>query len=159
MLANPLGDIGLRSHHALIERTLPGESKILVLAIGGIADGTDGQDNFNHRVLDSNRDSIILRPIHRYVSYFRQDSGVAAGRNRHISAAKVSGALPTFPRIRFGRSARWALPHLDGARKDSDAYKITGLDIQRERAMFRKYGIICPGFSGDFPHFVDAVQA
>jgi len=51
------------------------------------------------------------------------------------------------------------IAHLDRPGKDSDAYKITGLDIQRERAMFQKYGRICPEFSGGFPVSVYAVQA
>jgi hypothetical protein len=48
MVPDPLGDVGLRSHHALIERALPGELKIFFLAIGRIGDGTDGQDDFDH---------------------------------------------------------------------------------------------------------------
>jgi hypothetical protein len=48
MVADPLGDVGLRSHHALIERAIPGELKIFFLAIGRIGDGADGQDDFNH---------------------------------------------------------------------------------------------------------------
>jgi hypothetical protein len=48
MVPDPLGDVGLRSHHALIERALPRELKIFFLAIGRIGDGTDGQDDFDH---------------------------------------------------------------------------------------------------------------
>src|ERR1700731_942735 len=54
MLADPLRDIGLRGHHALLERTVPRELKRLFLAVVGIGDGTNGQDDFNQSVLHSN---------------------------------------------------------------------------------------------------------
>jgi hypothetical protein len=53
MLADPFGDIGLRRHHALLDRTIPGELQIFLLAIIGIGDRTDGQDDFNQSVLHS----------------------------------------------------------------------------------------------------------
>ena len=40
-------------YHALIERTVPRELKIFFLAIIGIGDGADGQDDFNQSVLHS----------------------------------------------------------------------------------------------------------
>jgi hypothetical protein len=56
MLTNPFGDIGLRGHHALLERPFPSVLKILLLAIAGIGDGTDRQDDFNQStLLDSKR--------------------------------------------------------------------------------------------------------
>jgi hypothetical protein len=51
VLANPLRDIGLRSHHALLDRTVPGELKMLFFAIGRIGDGADGQDDFYQSAL------------------------------------------------------------------------------------------------------------
>ncbi len=72
MFANPLGDIRLRSHHALPERTVPGELKRLFLAISGICDGTDGQDDFNQSVLHSKHGFVKLRPIHAGVSKFQR---------------------------------------------------------------------------------------
>ena len=51
MLANPFRDIGLRSHHALLKRPFPGVLKIFFLAIGGIRDGTDSQDDLNQTAL------------------------------------------------------------------------------------------------------------
>ena len=72
MLTNPLGDIGLRGHHALPERTVPGELKVLFLAIGRVGDGTDGQDDLNQSALPSKRCITILRSIHPAVSNFRQ---------------------------------------------------------------------------------------
>jgi hypothetical protein len=48
MVPDPLGDVGLCAHYALIERAIPGELEIFFLAIGRIADGADGQDDFNH---------------------------------------------------------------------------------------------------------------
>src|SRR6266705_1197229 len=51
MFADPLGYIGLRRHHALTQRTVPAELKILFFAIGRIGDGTDGQDDFNHSLV------------------------------------------------------------------------------------------------------------
>jgi hypothetical protein len=83
MLANPLGDVGLGSHHALIERTLPGELKIFFLAIGGIGDGADSQDDFNHsNVLDSKHGIAILRLIHRQRFKFRHESRRELGYRR-----------------------------------------------------------------------------
>jgi hypothetical protein len=55
MLANPFRDIGLRRHHALLDGSFPGVLKILLLAIRGIGDGADRQDDFNQSaLLDSN---------------------------------------------------------------------------------------------------------
>jgi hypothetical protein len=107
MLADPLGDIGLRSHHALTERTIPGELKIFFLAIIGIGDGTDGQDDFNQSVLHSKLASTILRQIYPRVSNFDRNHAVAPIRNRHILAvttpAQESGTsiveLGTSPNI------------------------------------------------------------
>src|ERR1700727_745623 len=48
MVAEPLGDVGLGRHHALIERAIPGELKIFFLAIGRIGDGADSQDDLDH---------------------------------------------------------------------------------------------------------------
>jgi hypothetical protein len=48
MVPDPLGDVGLRSHHALIERAIPDELNIFFVAIGRIGDGADCQDDFNH---------------------------------------------------------------------------------------------------------------
>jgi hypothetical protein len=77
MLTNPFGDIGLRRHHALLDRSFPSVLKILLLAIAGIGDGTDGQDDFDQSaLLDSKRRSMILRPIHPGVSKFRQNRAV-----------------------------------------------------------------------------------
>jgi hypothetical protein len=77
MLANPFRDIGLRRHHALLDRSFPGVLKILLLAIRGICDGTDRQDDFNQTaLLDSKRSWTILRPIHPGVSKFRQNLAV-----------------------------------------------------------------------------------
>jgi hypothetical protein len=86
MLADPLGDIGLRSHHALTERTIPGELKIFFLAIIGIGDGTDGQDDFNQSVLHSKLASTILRQIYPRVSNFDRNHAVSPIRNRYILA-------------------------------------------------------------------------
>jgi hypothetical protein len=63
MLANPFGDIGLRGHHALLERTIPDELKIFFFAIGGIGDGTDGQDDFNQSFLPSKHGFVIMLHI------------------------------------------------------------------------------------------------
>jgi hypothetical protein len=63
MLANPLGDIRLGSHHALIGRAVPAELEMFVLAIGGIGDGADSQDDFNQSVLPSKDGFAILRLI------------------------------------------------------------------------------------------------
>ncbi len=62
MLADPLRDIGLRRHHALVDRAVPGELKRLLLAIVGIGDGANGQDDFNQTVLHSKHASAIIRP-------------------------------------------------------------------------------------------------
>jgi hypothetical protein len=86
MLADPLGDIGLRSHHALTERTIPGELKIFFLAIIGIGDGTDGQDDFNQSVLHSKLAFTILRQICPRVSNFDRNHAVAPIQNRYILA-------------------------------------------------------------------------
>ena len=51
VLVDPLRDIGLRGHHALLDRAVPGELQMLFLAIGGIGDGADGQDDFNQSAL------------------------------------------------------------------------------------------------------------
>jgi hypothetical protein len=48
MVPYPLGDVGLRSHHALIERAFPGELKIFFFTISGVGDGADSQDDFDH---------------------------------------------------------------------------------------------------------------
>jgi hypothetical protein len=48
MVPDPLGDVGLRAHHALIERAVPSELKIFFFAIGRIGDGADSQDDFDH---------------------------------------------------------------------------------------------------------------
>jgi hypothetical protein len=77
MLANPLRDIGLRSHHALLKRPFPGVLNILFLAIAGVGDGTDRQDDFNQiALLDSKRNFTIIRPIHPAVSKFRQTRAI-----------------------------------------------------------------------------------
>jgi hypothetical protein len=77
MLANPLRDIGLRGHHALLERPFPGVLKILLLAIGRVSDGADRQDDFNQSaLLDSKRSFTIIRPIDPGVSKFRQNRAV-----------------------------------------------------------------------------------
>src|SRR5271170_4995684 len=39
MSADPVGDIGLRCHHALMDRAFPGELKIFFFAIGRIGEG------------------------------------------------------------------------------------------------------------------------
>src|ERR1700742_5027477 len=48
VIADPLGDVGLRSHHALIEGAIPSELKIFFFAIGGGGDGADCQGYFDH---------------------------------------------------------------------------------------------------------------
>src|SRR5271168_712179 len=48
MVADPLGDIGLRGHHALLDRTVEGELEIFFLTIGRIGDGADRQDDLDH---------------------------------------------------------------------------------------------------------------
>ena len=62
MLADPLRDIGLGRHHALLDRTVPGKLNRLLLTIAGIGNGTNGQDDFNQTVLHSKHGSAILRP-------------------------------------------------------------------------------------------------
>jgi hypothetical protein len=86
MLAYPLGDIGLRSHHALIERTIPGELKIFFLAIIGIGDGTDGQDDFNQSVLHSKACLSHITSNSPRVSNFDKNQPVAPIGNRYIVA-------------------------------------------------------------------------
>jgi hypothetical protein len=68
MLANPLGDIGLRRHHALFDRALPGELQRFFFAIVGIGDGANGQDDFNQSILLSDMVFVMIRLIPRYVS-------------------------------------------------------------------------------------------
>jgi hypothetical protein len=84
MIADPLGDIGLRGHHALLKRTVPGELKILFFAIGRIRDGTNGQDDFNQSVLHSKHGSSILRPIFPNVSNFDKNL-VSIPLDRHVA--------------------------------------------------------------------------
>src|ERR1017187_3553970 len=101
MFANPLGDIGLRSHHALSDRTVPDELKRFFLAISGICDGTDSQDDFNHSlVLDSECRLAIYARFPAGVSQLRQkSSSLPTARNRRIcwrnDAATTRGLLPT----------------------------------------------------------------
>jgi hypothetical protein len=73
VLADPLRDIGLRGHHALLDRTIPGELQVLFFAIGWIGDGTDGQDDFYQSALHTKNGVVIIRPIDRHVSEFRQE--------------------------------------------------------------------------------------
>src|SRR5437868_12723060 len=72
MPADPLGDVGLRRHHALLGRAIPGELKILFFAIGRVGDGADGQDDLYHsRVSLVQGATLMLVPrIDRQVSNF-----------------------------------------------------------------------------------------
>ncbi|WP_154072612.1 hypothetical protein [Bradyrhizobium erythrophlei] len=71
MLTDPLRDIGLGSHHALIERTIEGELKIFFFAMGRIGDGADSQDDFNQSALHSFA-LPLLRAIPPDVSSFAE---------------------------------------------------------------------------------------
>jgi hypothetical protein len=80
MVADPLGDVGLRAHHALIERAIPGELKIFFLAIGRIGDGADCQDDFNHSEASiQKRNSKMLRRIDARVSNFGMNFAFCCG--------------------------------------------------------------------------------
>src|ERR1700761_9188062 len=48
MVADPLRDVGLRAHHALIDRSLPGELQIFFFAIRGVGDSANRQDYLDH---------------------------------------------------------------------------------------------------------------
>jgi hypothetical protein len=131
MLPNPLGDVGLCSHHALIERTVPCELKILFLAIVGIGDGTNGQDDFDHLSSIQNIAFPILRLTHPNVSNFKEKS-LPGG-------ALPTGYMPTAVVDHLIGSVARFLPHrnlLRAAPLRGATYQATGLDIERERAMF-----------------------
>ena len=85
MLANPLRDIGLRRHHALFDGAVPGELQRFLLAIVGIGDGANGQDDFNQSLLPSDVVFAIIRLIPRYVS----DSDKISRPPEHLVAAMV----------------------------------------------------------------------
>jgi hypothetical protein len=65
----------LRSHHALIERTVPRELKIFFLAIIGIGDGADGQDDFNQSVLHSK--DCLSHIYVKFITAFQVSTGIA----------------------------------------------------------------------------------
>ena len=46
VVADPLGDIGLRGHDALPERTVPRKLKVLVLTLVRLRDCADQKDDF-----------------------------------------------------------------------------------------------------------------
>jgi hypothetical protein len=81
MVADPLGDVRLCRHHALIERAIPGELKIFVLAISGIGDGADCQDDFNHSEgLYRKAKLENVTPNRRWRLEFRMKFAVFCGR-------------------------------------------------------------------------------
>jgi hypothetical protein len=77
MLPNPLGDIGLRCHHALLGRTVPGELNIFILAIVRMRDGADRQYDFNQWSLLVRDGSALVRPTGPQVSLIEAGEEVA----------------------------------------------------------------------------------
>ena len=134
MLTNPLGDIGLRGHHALLGRTVPVELKVLFLAIGGIGDGADGQDDFYQAALHAKCGLAIIRPIYLHVSEFRQESPVWLCRKMLAPRERLRSVGEHLCRIAKLRR-RSSLRH----------FETSGLDIRRKRAMFREYIMTCSG--------------
>jgi hypothetical protein len=136
VLADPLRDIGLRGHHALLDRSIPGELQVLFLAIGRIGDGTDGQDDFYQSALHTRHGLvIIIRPIHLSVSEFRQELVFAYPR-KSSRAVNVTALVDK-------QLCRIAKPRRRLSRYDTS--ETTGLDIRRKRAMFQRYLMSCLG--------------
>jgi hypothetical protein len=172
MLANPIGDIRLSSHHALIERTIEGELKIFFLAMGGIGDGADSQDDFNQsalpQILPCNitphstlrfkfRRKARLLPSpesphcrHSDMANARERGGAVHPRwwmaahtcrvpSRNIAALVTEYLIGSVEPLLPCRIA-----NCTAANCAERSYQTTGLDIGRERAMFRAYA--CLGF-------------
>jgi hypothetical protein len=109
--------------------------QVLFLAIGGIGDGTDGQDDFYQSALHPKTwpDNNTPNPSPRFristrtrVCLFNK---MLARGERHRSVGK--------------QLCRIAKPCRRSSRYDTS--ETTGLDIRRKRAMFRKYIKSCLG--------------
>jgi hypothetical protein len=126
MLANPLRDIGLSRHHALIERPIPGELQVFLLAIGGIGDGADSQDDFNHsHVLHSKRGMATYARFTAGVSNFDKDPW-----NYRPIVERLIGGSDNFAASQ---------PANDNMFHREDPCESAPLDIRRKRAMFQNH--------------------
>jgi hypothetical protein len=123
MVPDPLGDVGLRPHHALIERAIPGELKIFFLAIGRIGDGADGQDDFDHSEdlypktelenITPNRPSRLA--FQRDFTFFRSASSPAMWRSQGSVQGSVTDAgvaLTPWPAVAGGIYRRQSYDYL-----------------------------------------------
>ena len=117
---------------------------MLFLAIGGIGDGTDGQDDFYQAVLHTNYGYAILRPIHLPRFRFPTKSRVCP-RNlpKKFSKGKAARASVNRTGMRSRRTSSVGkqlcrIANGIGGASRHGTCEATGLDIERKRAMFRR---------------------
>jgi hypothetical protein len=99
VVADPLRDIGLRSHDALPERTSPSELEMFVLTMVGLRDCTD-QEHDLHEIHDEKSSSVIPRVAAKFVSRKQRawlDCPYSAERTPG-TGTRCDAALSTRPR-------------------------------------------------------------
>src|SRR5258708_2012726 len=110
--------------------------------MGGIGDGTDGQDDFNQSVLPFN----ALRHYAHFTQRFRISTKISDDGGPRCSFCVAIVGTAHCPRFPKGTPADVLGGHCcisTPRKRDSETYEISGLDIGRERAMFQKIEMIC----------------